>query len=104
MSEPVDYETIGAEIGSLVNRKQRAYGDSFGKSAICLKQMYPDGIPVEQYGNLLAIARMLDKMFRVATDPTAFNENPWEDMAGYCILQKGKSQETTTQDDKDAPF
>ena len=74
-----DFGKMGELVGKIVKEKQAAYGDSFGKSGECLRQMYPDGIKPEQYDDLLTIARMLDKLFRIATDPGAFEENPYQD-------------------------
>jgi hypothetical protein len=81
-----EYIRIGTEIGELVGRKQTAYGDSFARSGECLRQMYPNGIKPEQYDDLLTIARILDKLFRIANDPTAFEENPYTDVTGYGLL------------------
>lgn len=41
------YETMGREIGKLVEEKQLAYGDSFGKSGEVLRVFYPKGITPE---------------------------------------------------------
>jgi hypothetical protein len=57
------YESIGWNVGELVSAKQRAYGDSFGRSGECLRQMFPNGIKPEQYDDLLTIARILDKNY-----------------------------------------
>ena len=84
------YEKIGKELGELVGKKQLAYGDSFGKSGNCLREMFPNGIEPHQYDDLLTIARILDKLFRIATDPKAFEENPWRDIAGYAILSMAR--------------
>jgi len=81
-----DFSKIGEEVGQLVAEKQSAYGDSFGRSGECLRQMYPDGIKPEQYDDLLTIARMLDKLFRIASNPDAFEENPYRDLCGYALL------------------
>ena len=81
-----DFGKMGELVGKIVKEKQAAYGDSFGKSGECLRQMYPDGIKPEQYDDLLTIARMLDKLFRIATDPGAFEENPYQDIVGYGLL------------------
>ena len=80
------FESIGWNVGELVQRKQRAYGDSFGRSGECLRQMFPDGIRPEQYDDLLTIARILDKLFRIANNKDAFNENPYQDIVGYGLL------------------
>lgn len=80
------FSKIGEEVGKLVGEKQVAYGDSFGRSGECLRQMYPDGIKPDQYDDLLTIARVLDKLFRIASNPEAFGENPYKDIVGYGIL------------------
>ena len=80
------FDKIGAQVGHIVQQKQRAYGDSFGKSGECLRQMYPEGVKPEQYDDLLTITRILDKLFRIANNPTAFDENPYQDIVGYGIL------------------
>jgi hypothetical protein len=80
------FESIGWNVGEVVQRKQKAYGDSFGKSGECLRQMYPDGIKADQYDDLLTVTRILDKLFRIANNPTAFEENPYQDIVGYGLL------------------
>ena len=80
------FEKIGHDIGLLVQDKNRAYGDSFAKADQILKILYPDGVQPEQYTDMLAITRVLDKLFRIATDKDALGESPWRDIAGYSIL------------------
>jgi hypothetical protein len=80
------FSEIGFDVGTLVNSKQKAYGDSFGRSGECLRQMFPDGIKPEQYDDLLTIARIIDKLFRIANNPNAFEENPYQDIVGYGLL------------------
>ena len=80
------YSDIGSTVGKLVEDKQKAYGDSFGRSGRCLMEMFPNGIKVDQYDDLLTIARILDKLFRIANDPDAFEENPYQDIVGYALL------------------
>jgi hypothetical protein len=87
MNKPVGkYEEIGGEIGRLVDAKQKAYGRSFDKSSRILTILYPDGIRLKQYDDILAVVRILDKLFRIATDKHAFGESPWQDVAGYALL------------------
>lgn len=52
------YDDVAVEIGRLVDKKQAAYGDSFGKNGEVLKLLYPNGVQPEQYTNLLAVARV----------------------------------------------
>lgn len=80
------YTKIATELADLLAEKQAAYGDSFGKSQEILKVLYPNGITVEQYTEALTLTRIIDKMFRVATDRDALGESPYRDIAGYAIL------------------
>jgi hypothetical protein len=80
------FKDIGSEIGSLVDEKNTAYGSSFSRSEEILKVLFPDGVKPEQYTDLLAITRVLDKLFRIANKKDAFGESPWRDIAGYAIL------------------
>lgn len=85
-AEPRPYTMIAAEVAATVERKQAAYGGSFGKSGAIMAILYPAGVPVEQLDDALTIVRVLDKLFRVATDRDALEENPWGDIAGYALL------------------
>lgn len=80
------FEEIGRRIGKLVQEKNAAYGDSFAQSCRILEVLFPNGVPVEKYRDLLAIARVIDKLFRVATHKDALGESPWTDIVGYGIL------------------
>ncbi len=84
------YEQLGISVGKLVDEKQAAYGNSFGKAGEFLKLLYPDCIKPEQYHNALALVRIFDKQMRIATDKDAFGENPYKDIVGYGLLGMGK--------------
>ena len=81
-----DYESIGRQVGKLVQEKNKAYGDSFGRASKILEVLYPNGIKPEQYSDALAITRVLDKLFRLANKKDAFGESPWRDICGYAVL------------------
>ena len=81
-----NYESIGTQIGKLVQEKNEAYGDSFGQACKILEVLYPDGINPAQYRDALAITRVIDKLFRLANKKDAFGESPWRDICGYAIL------------------
>lgn len=87
-----DYKKIGEEIGSLVEKKQAAYGDSFGKSGAVMRILYPNGVSLEQLDSALTVVRVVDKLFRIATDKDAFGESPWNDIAGYAVLEVAKAK------------
>ena len=90
-----NFAEIGDKVGKLVSDKQRAYGDSFGRSGECLRQMFPKGIQPDQYDDLLTIARILDKLFRIANNPTAFDENPYQDIVGYGLMGMNRHNSST---------
>jgi hypothetical protein len=81
---------IAGEIGKLLTTKQAAYGDSFGKSGAVMAILYPEGIPLEKLDDALTVVRVLDKLFRIATDRDALGESPWGDVAGYAVLAKAR--------------
>jgi hypothetical protein len=80
------FEEIGKTIGALVEENNEAYGDSFARSQEILKVLFPDGVQPNQYRDMLGMVRVIDKMFRIATDKDAFGESPWKDITGYGIL------------------
>jgi len=84
------FQDLGEAIGRLVDSKNAAYGDSFGQAGKVLRLLYPNGVQPDQYDDLLAVARVLDKLFRVANRKNAFGENPWQDCAGYALLAVGR--------------
>jgi len=82
-----EYANAALGVAELVtDEKQKAYGDSFGKSREVIRILYPDGISREQYADALAVIRVIDKLFRIATDRDALGESPWQDIAGYALL------------------
>jgi hypothetical protein len=80
------YEVIAEQIGRLVVEKQAAYGDAHGRAGEVMRVLYPNGIPPEKMDDALAVVRVVDKLFRIATDRDALGESPWRDIAGYGIL------------------
>ena len=87
------FERIGTDIGKLVDEKNAAYGSSFEKSEQILQVLYPEGIKPDQYKDMLAVTRIVDKLFRIATKKDAFGENPFKDIAGYGILGVANDEE-----------
>ena len=91
-----DFVEAGREIGELIKDKNMAYGNSFNETGDILKILYPSGMTCEDYDNVLAITRILDKIFRIATEESAFSEEPWKDICGYALLmvcKKGEKDE-----------
>ena len=96
------FAQIGKEIGELVEEKNAAYGNSFGKVAEFLKILWPDGIPVEAYTDALCTVRMFDKLMRIANKKDAFGESPYRDIAGYSILGVEKDERDSSSSTKTA--
>lgn len=86
-------KNLSEDLGSLLEEKNKSYGSAFSKSSDILKILFPAGVRPEQYTDLLLITRIIDKLFRIANDKSAFNEEPWKDIAGYGILGMYKEQE-----------
>jgi hypothetical protein len=76
----------GIDIGALVSKKNKAYGNSAQTAVDMLKLLYPKGVKPENYRDVLLIVRIWDKMMRIATQPEAFGESPYQDIAGYGVL------------------
>lgn len=95
------FESIGNDIGKLVQQKNAAYGDSFSKSQKILEILYPDGVKVTEYQDMLTLVRVIDKLFRIATKKDALGESPWTDICGYAIL--GVANDTRTDEQKSEP-
>ncbi len=79
-------KTIADQIGSLVCVKNRAYGNAFHSAGPFLSLLYPNGVQPDQFGDMLAIVRIFDKLKRIATHKDALGESPFRDIAGYCLL------------------
>lgn len=103
----MSFEKTAAEIAQTLEKKQEAYGDSFGKTSdimrILLKENYIESqdaflIPSALLSELLTIVRILDKISRIATSPTGdkMDESPYADIAGYAILSLSRSREQTS--------
>jgi hypothetical protein len=89
----MNYPELALGVARLVERKQLQYGDSFGRSGAVLRALYPHGIQPEALEQALAVVRVVDKLFRVATAsgrPDRGGENPWQDIAGYALLELGR--------------
>lgn len=82
----MSYVDIAKSIGELTTEKNEAYGDSFGQACDVLKVLYPDGVKPNQYKDMLAVVRVIDKLFRIANKKEAFGESPWRDICGYALL------------------
>jgi hypothetical protein len=99
----INYEEIGQRIGRLVADKQKAYGNSYGNSGKILEILFPNGIRRDQYQEVLAIVRVVDKLFRLANDPTFGNESPWQDVMGYGLLRLASWEQGQKPVEKQSP-
>lgn len=97
------YLKIANELGELLVTKNAAYGDSFVRGCEILRILYPNGVSVDQFPDMLALIRVVDKMFRVATDRDALGESPWRDVSGYAILATDFHENRRQEYDKGLP-
>lgn len=86
------FSQIGRSVGNVVKEKNDAYGDAFSESCKIIDVLYPTGIKPHQYKDFLSIIRIIDKLFRIANKKDAFEESPWEDIAGYAILSMWREE------------
>ena len=86
------YRQLAVQVADLVIKKQGQYGRSFEAAPKILALLYPAGVRVEQYGDLLAVVRILDKLKRIATAAPGDGENPWEDLTGYGLLMLAQGE------------
>lgn len=99
------YEELGAELGSLVDKKNKAYGNAFIACGDFLKLIYPNGIDSDQYTDALLLVRIFDKMMRIGNQKNAFDESPYGDITGYGLLGLSKdSIDEITKDVKPPEF
>jgi hypothetical protein len=101
----VSFISTANRIANLVEKKNESYGDSITSSEALMKILYPNGISHEQYKDSLLVVRILDKLKRIATNNDSFNENPWDDIAGYGIrgsveFEKSKQTNAPQQENK----
>lgn len=92
------YQNIANFIANVVAQKNEAYGSSFSKSQEFLEILYPNGIQVHQYKDMLTIARIFDKLMRIANRKDAFSESPYGDIMGYALLMLKEEAEQSKQD------
>jgi hypothetical protein len=102
MKDNPEFEKIATRIGKLVAEKNINYGNSFGHTGDIMKYLFPDGIPIGKYEVFLALVRIMDKIFRLATNPNYNNENSWADIAGYCVLMLGYEAQKADAEDGDS--
>ena len=96
------YESYASEIGAMVDTKQKAYGDSFGRAHKVFEEFLADYkygdsyvIPKEMLPHLLTLTRLVDKMFRITSNPKGdqMGESPYRDIVGYALLAAAKEEE-----------
>lgn len=80
------FEKIAEELGKLVREKNDAYGSAYALCATFLELLFPGGVHVDRYTDMLLLVRMFDKQMRIARRKDAFGESPYKDLAGYSVL------------------
>lgn len=98
------YSQIAEEISNLLEEKQLSYGDSFGNAHHIFEVLYPNGIAVEQYSDMLTLTRIIDKIFRIANKKNAFGESPYRDLVGYGLLAVERDERNARAKVEEVPF
>jgi hypothetical protein len=84
------FEDISLEISQTLEKKNKAYGNSFNKTTEHLKLLFPDGVVDDQYQHLMYIVRILDKIGRIANSSLLPPEegvlDAYKDIQGYTTL------------------
>jgi len=92
----VSYQSIGEDIGALVDQKNKQYGSSFSRAGQIMRVLYPNGIALQQMDDALAVVRVIDKLFRIAQrgvdGKDLGGESPWRDVTGYGILGAARDE------------
>jgi len=79
------FELKASRLAAILDFKHSSYGRTFYKIPKILEILWPGGIKCEEYEQLLAIIRVLDKIARLSNN-TQDKEDPWSDIAGYGLL------------------
>jgi hypothetical protein len=86
------YKDLGTEVGSLVDEKNTAYGNSFNVAEDFIKLLWPTGVPPKAFNDMLCVVRIFDKLKRIAASKAYNGESPYRDIAGYALLGLMKDQ------------
>jgi len=81
------FEGIALELSSMLEDKNRKYGDSYAKMAHVLPLFFPNGVPADKLLDAIFILRIVDKLMRIASNQPDEDEDPIKDVAGYAILR-----------------
>lgn len=100
------FENEGKKIGNLVDKKQRAYGDSITKTNELLRVFLSDykntdgtyTIPESLINHIGLMVRMMDKQNRIFNNPDGdlMDEKPYNDLAGYSLLGNEMKNESNS--------
>ncbi len=71
------------QLGEVVDLKNVRYGNSVERSADILRVLYPAGVPISAYRDMLLVVRIIDKLGRIANGA---RQDSYSDIAGYGIL------------------
>jgi dihydrofolate reductase len=88
-SDVPTFEELAGDIGKLVSSKNKAYGSAFDKADQFLRILYPNGVKPEQFGDMLCVVRIFDKLMRISTNDKGTQEgleDAYGDITGYGLL------------------
>ena len=98
-SEDEGFEKICDRLAKLLIRKNKQYGQAYITSANILKILYPGGIQIIDYEEVLLIVRICDKLSRITSPFRVLeDESPFQDIAGYGILGQQRWEQRRHED------
>jgi len=93
MAQPKNFKTLSEEflsrgdsLGKLLGHKNASYGSSAFVVGRFFSLLWPQGIPPERMRDSFILGRIFDKIMRIAHAPSALQEDPWTDLAGYALI------------------
>lgn len=79
------FDPLCTDLSKLLWEKRQSYGsNNLTGTGDFFKLLFPEGIPPERFQDALILARMFDKMSRIARG-TQGQEDAWQDLAGYAV-------------------
>ncbi len=81
-----DFAKVALKMATILHKKNEQYGSSFSETHKIMQILYPGGVSPADYPDMLAIVRILDKLFRISRGDQG-DESAWKDICGYALLK-----------------
>lgn len=84
---PGGIAATASRIGEMLERKNSSYGAAYSRCGDFMRLLFPNGLRPADYDRVLFVVRILDKLTRISTAKDSCGEDPFEDIAGYALLE-----------------